>query len=308
MYARSDIAAIEPPGEATGRPRILAATEALQALTWFMRERGTEPLDCDRIDIRAVCAIPDLTAERIGAIADVLSGLEGRLHAIRAALGDGVEGANQFGDPRPLPAPKPNTSTPTAAKPTAIEVKPVAAGIAAFTSGAAAEIEPPVARSGTENRAPAGAETTSAAAQLPAAELERYLDARPPAADAAGAPTSPRLSHLLMAAELDRLLDAQAATASPTSDPPPPGPIAVPAPVEAAVPVETATPGEVTAPIEAVTLAEAATPVEAAMPAEATAPVEAAPSGAIEVAQARLERGSRRRCPRHRHRHRAASP
>ena len=300
MYARSDIAAIELPGASTGRPRILAATEALQALTWFMRERGIEPLDCDRIDgcvgdIRAVCAIPDLTAE-IDAIADVLTGLESRLHAIRTAIADGTEGANQFGDPRPLLAP--NARTRAAAKPAAIEVKPVDAGIAAFTSGAADELEPPVACSGTENCAPAGAETTATAAQLSAAEFDRYLDARPPAADAAGAPTSPRLSHLLMAAELDRLLDAQAATVSTTSDPPPAEPIAVPtaveapAPVEAAAPFETAPSGEVTAPIEAPTPeaampVERAMPVKAAMPAEATAPVEAV---AIEVAQAPLER------------------
>jgi hypothetical protein len=290
MYARSDIAAIDPPGAATGRPRILAATEALQALTWFMRERGIEPLDCDRIDdcvgdIRAVSAIPDLTAERIGAIADVLSGLEGRLHAIRTVLADGVQEGDRFGDPSQLPVPYANT--PGAPKPVATEVKPVGAGTPAFASGAAAEIEPPFACSGTENLAPANAETTAAVAQLPAAELDRYLDARPPAADAAGMPTSPRLSHLLMAAELDRLLDAQAATVSATSDQPPAEPIAVPAPVEATAPVEAAPSGEVTAPIEAAT-PEAAMSVEAAMATEAAAPVEAASSGAIAVEQAPL--------------------
>lgn len=282
MYARSDIAAIDPPGAATGRPCILAATEALQALTWFMRERGIEPLDCDRIDgcvgdIRAVCAIPDLTAERIGTIADVLSGLESRLHAIRAALADGVQEGDRFGDPRRLPAPDANT--PAAAKPAATEVKPVGAG-------AAAEIEPPAACSGTENPAPASAETTAAAARLPAAEFDRYLDARPPAPDA-DTPTSPRLSHLLMAAELDRLLDAQAATVNAASDPPPPAPIAVPAPVEATGPIEAAPSGEGTAPIEAAT-PEAAMPVEAAVPAEAAAPVEAASSGTIAVEEAPL--------------------
>jgi hypothetical protein len=292
MYARSDIAAIEPPGAATGRPRILAATEALQALTWFMRERGIEPLDCDRIDgcvgdIRAVCAIPDLTAERIDAITDVLSGLESRLHAIRAAFADGVQEGDRFGDPCPPPAP--NANSPAAAKPAAIEVKPVGAGIATFTSGAAAEIEPPVACAGTEDLVPASAETSAAAAQLPAAELDRYLDARPPAADAAGTPTSPRLSHLLMAAELDRLLDAQAAPDA-TSDPPPPEPIAMPAPVEATAPVEAAPSGEVTAPIEGAPPEEVATPVEAVMPAEATAPVEAASSETVEVAQVPVER------------------
>jgi hypothetical protein len=288
MYARSDIAAIEPPGVSTGRPRILAATEALQALTWFMRERGIEPLYCDRIDgcvgdIRAVCAIPDLTAERIGAIGDVLSGLQSRLQAIRAALADGDQEGDRFGDPGPLPGP--NANCPAAPKPAATEVKRLGAGIAAFTSGAATEIEPPVWCAGAENVAPASAEmTTPAAPALPAAELDRYLDAQPAAADAAGTPTSPRLSHLLMAAELDRLLDAQAATVNAASDPPPAEPIAVPAPVEATAPVEAAPSGEVTAPIEAAT-PDAAMPVEAAM---ATAPVETASSGAIAVEQAPL--------------------
>jgi hypothetical protein len=47
MRARAGIAAIEP-GKVTERPSILAATEALQGLAWFMR--GMEPRFCDRID------------------------------------------------------------------------------------------------------------------------------------------------------------------------------------------------------------------------------------------------------------------
>jgi chemotaxis protein CheZ len=77
MRARADIAAIGPAAAPAERPSILAATEALQGLAWFMRERGMDPRWCDRIegcagDIRAVCAIPDLTAQRTRAIVDVL--------------------------------------------------------------------------------------------------------------------------------------------------------------------------------------------------------------------------------------------
>jgi len=281
MYARSDIAAIEPTGAATGRPHIKAATEALQALSWFMRERGIEPLYCDRIDgcagdIRAVCAIPDLTAERIGAIANVLGDLESRLYAIRAALADG----DQFSDLGRLPAANANASAaprpaaiPATPKPAAIEVKTVGGGIAAFTSGALAEIEPPASCAGTQNVPPASAEATAPVAPaLSAADLDRYLDARPAATDAGGTPTSPRLSHLLMAAELDRLLDAQAATE--TSDQPP-EPVAVAAPVEAMAPVEAAPSGAVTALIEPAIPEQAAASVEAAFP--RTIEVEPAP-------------------------------
>ena len=125
MRARADVAAIEP-GKVTERPSILAATEALQGLAWFMRERGMDPRFCDRIDdcaddIHAVCAIPDLTAQRTRTIVDVLGDLENRLHAIRATLDGG--GIDQFGDLRTSPAA--NANSPAAAKPAAVEAKMV---------------------------------------------------------------------------------------------------------------------------------------------------------------------------------------
>jgi hypothetical protein len=293
MRARADVAALEP-GKVTARPTILAATEALQGLAWFMRERGTDSRFCDRIDdcaddILAVCAIPDLTVRRTRAVIDVLGDLENRLHAIRATL----DGGDQFGDLRTSPAA--NANSPAAAKPAGIEAEMVDAGIVASTSDLAAEIEPPASSTGTEdaatedaakeicateNIAPAGAETTApAASTLPVAEIDHYLDARP-AADPEGTQTSPRLSHLLMAAELDRLLDAQAATETGTNDQPPPEPVAATVPVE---------PVEAMAPVAAALLDEVTAPIEAAAPADATAPVEAAPSETIEVDQAPLE-------------------
>jgi hypothetical protein len=181
MRARADIAAIEPQGGASPRASILAATEALQELAWFMRERGLEPLYCDRIagcvrDIRAACAIPDLTAQRIGAIAGMLGDLEDRLHAIGGGLGDVVRDGDQFGDFRAFLAA--NANSPPAATPAAIEEEFVDADLAAFTPDLAAGIEPPASSA---------------------------------AVDPAGTPSSPRLTHLLMVAEFDRLLDARAA-------------------------------------------------------------------------------------------------
>jgi hypothetical protein len=110
MRARADVAAIEPPGAAGERPSILAATEALQELAWFMRERGMDPLYCDRIDgcagdIAAACAIPDLTAQRTRAIVDVLGDLENRLHVIRAALDGGIHGKISSAISAPSPQP-----------------------------------------------------------------------------------------------------------------------------------------------------------------------------------------------------------
>src|SRR5215475_6924944 len=64
--ARAGIVAIEPPVTAAGSPSILAATQELETLVWFMREQGIEPQLCDRIEgcvgnIRAACAVPDPT-------------------------------------------------------------------------------------------------------------------------------------------------------------------------------------------------------------------------------------------------------
>ena len=131
MRARADVAAIAPPGAAAERPSILAASEALQELAWFMRERGIDPLYCDRIDgcagdIAAACAIPDLTAQRTRAIVDVLGDLESRLHVIRAALDGGIRGDDQFGDLGSLPAA--NANSPVAPNPVASEAETTEAG------------------------------------------------------------------------------------------------------------------------------------------------------------------------------------
>ena len=103
IRARADIATIKP-GKLTERPSILAATEALLGLAWFMRERGMDPRSCDRIDdcaddIHAVCAMPDSTVQRTRMIIDTLGDLEKRLVAITAALDDG----DQFADLLRLP-------------------------------------------------------------------------------------------------------------------------------------------------------------------------------------------------------------
>jgi hypothetical protein len=128
--AQADVAAITPPGAATERPSILAASEALQELAWFMRERGMDPHYCDRIDgcagdIAAACAIPDLTAQRTRAIIDMLGNLENRLQVIRAALDGGIRGEDQFGDLGTLPAA--NANSPAAPMPMAIEAETIEA-------------------------------------------------------------------------------------------------------------------------------------------------------------------------------------
>jgi hypothetical protein len=280
--ARADIAAIAPAAAPAERPSILAATEALHGLAWFMRERGMDPRWCDRIegcvgDIRAVCAIPDLTAQRTRALVDVLGGLERRLRAIRAAVDVGIDDGDRFGE---LDTPPPaNANLPAAAKPGAIEAKLFEADIAAFPLAPVAEIRSP--------ESPAVAEDTTDAEIVvgpssPAAELDRYLD-EPQAANLAGMRTSPRLSHLLMAAELDRLLDAQGA-ASGAGDQPAPAPVAAVeaaepvAAAEAIGPVDETAPVDITAPVDVTGSVEASAPVETTTPAACTEIAAAAPA------------------------------
>jgi hypothetical protein len=198
IRARADIATIKP-GKLTERPSILAATEALLGLAWFMRERGMDPRFCDRIDdcaddIHAVCAMPDLTAERTRMIVDTLGGLEKRLVAITAALDDG----DQFADLRASPAA--NANSPTSAKPVAVKTRTAGDDIAAFTADLVAEIEPTAFRA--DSAASAGAQML-APSRPPAMKAVRHRDDQPAATNPVGAP-SPRLSHLMMAAELDR--------------------------------------------------------------------------------------------------------
>jgi hypothetical protein len=279
MRARADIAAIGPAAAPAERPSILAATEALQGLAWSLRERGMDPRWCDRIDgcagdIRAVCAIPDLTAQRTRAIVDVLGGLEQRLRAIRAAVDGGYEDGDRFGG---LDTPPPaNANLPAAAKPGAIEAKLSEADIAAFTPAPLAEIGPPESPAVAENATDA---EIVVAPSVPTAELDRYLDG-PVAADLAATPASPRLSHLLMAAELDRLLDAQVA-ATGAGDQPAHAPVAV---VDAAEPVAAA---EAIAPVDKIAPIDIPAPVAVTGPVEASMPVEATtPAACTEIAAA----------------------
>jgi hypothetical protein len=285
MRARADIAAIGPAAAPTERPSILAATEALQRLAWFVRERGMDSRWCDRIEgcagnIRAVCAIPDLTAQRTCAIVDVLGGLEQRLRAIRAAVDVGSEDGDRFGE---LDTPPPaNANLPSAAKPGAIEAKVFEADIAAFALAPLAEIGSPESPAGAENVTDA---EIVVAPSSPAAELDRYLDG-PAAGDSAAMPASPRLSHLLMAAELDRLLDAQVA-ATGAGDQPTPAPVVAAeaaepvAAAEAIAPVDETAPVDITAPVDVTGPVEASAPVETTTPAARTGITAAAPAPAL---------------------------
>jgi hypothetical protein len=122
--ARTGVAAIEPPVTAAGGPSLLAATQELETLVWFMREQGIEPQLCDRIDacvgnIRAACAVPGLTTDPTRAIAEVLGDLESRLHRIRTALDGGAYAPEPFDDLSALPAA--NANSPTSARPVVIE-------------------------------------------------------------------------------------------------------------------------------------------------------------------------------------------
>jgi hypothetical protein len=267
IRARADIAVIKP-GKLTERPSILAATEALLGLAWFMRERGMDSRFCDRIDdcaddIYAVCAIPDLTAQRTRMIVDVLGDLENRLVAITAALDDG----DQFADLRASPAA--NANSPAPAKPVAVKARMAGADIAAFIPGLVAGIEPTAVRA--DSAAPAGVEML-ASPRPPAVEAVRHRDDQPAATNPAGAP-SRRLSHLMMAAELDRLLDAQ--TEADASEQPPLEVVVAAASIEATAPVTMEPPGVAVARVEA--------------PSSDTIEVEPASPEAIEVAPAPIE-------------------
>jgi hypothetical protein len=266
IRARADIATIKP-GKLTERPSILAATEALLGLAWFMRERGMDPRFCDRIDdcaddIHAVCAMPDLTAQRTRMIVDTLGDLEKRLVAITAALDDD----DQFADLRASPAA--NANSPAPAKPVAVKTRMAGDDITAFTADLVAEIEPTAFRA--DFAAPSGA--ALAPSRPPAVEAVRHRDDQPAATNPAGAP-SPRLSHLMMAAELDRLLDAQ--TKADAIEQVPLEPVAAAAPIEAAAPVAVKPPGV------------AAPAIEAAS--SDTIEVEVASSNTIEVEPASIE-------------------
>jgi chemotaxis protein CheZ len=318
MRARADIAAIDPPGAMAERPSILSTTEALAEIAWHMRERGIEQGLCDRLDgcaadIRAVCAIPDLTAQRTRAIVDALGDLESRVQAIRASLDDGtsrddgrdhsaqdhddhgtpnhvvqdrdvrgdaihgdeISARNQFDDLRAAA----NANTPAASIRLETEEEESGDGdIAVFASPRPVEIEPAAAGAPTGHDASAGTEAVSTTAP-PSAEAESYepFDDSQAGSGPTDVPASPRLSHLLIAAELDRLRDAQGAA---TTDPRTQAvlefepTLVEAAPVEAA---EAADPVEAALALAAVAADEVTASVEAADPIETTS----APAAAI---------------------------
>jgi hypothetical protein len=76
----------------TATTEILAATEAIQDVTWAMRESGVESALCDSIDEQATniytaCSFQDLTAQRTGKVVMLLRFLEGRIHAMTEIWG-----------------------------------------------------------------------------------------------------------------------------------------------------------------------------------------------------------------------------
>ncbi len=118
---QAELGEIEPRDAAKEHQSILAATEVLQEIAWFMRERGIESWLCDRLDgvsaaIRAGCAVPDLNAPRTRAIAGALAEVEKRLRAFRADLDQEAEAVGLFGEP---PVPAANANLPISAPPMA---------------------------------------------------------------------------------------------------------------------------------------------------------------------------------------------
>jgi hypothetical protein len=321
MRARADIAAIDPPGTMAERPTILATTEAFAEIAWYMRERGIEQDLCDRLDgcaadIRAVCAIPDLTAQRTRAIVDALGDLESRVQAIRASLDDGTSrdggghdhGApdhrardhdvcgdgilnekslarDQFDDLRPFSAA--NANTPPAPIRVAAEEASDGADIAVFASPRLVEIEPTVANTPTGHDASASTQTVATAAPPWAeAEPDEPFDDWQAGGNSADMPASPRLSHLLIAAELDRLRDAQTAPRTdPGTEPAPEFETAMveAVPAEAADLVETAALIGAVEPVETTLALAAITPIEDTASVEAAQTVETTPAP-VEVA------------------------
>ncbi len=71
---------------------ILAAAEQVQEIAWTLREQGTEPGVCDRLDelmtqTYTACSFQDLTGQRIRKIVNVLNFLEARIEAMNLIWG-----------------------------------------------------------------------------------------------------------------------------------------------------------------------------------------------------------------------------
>jgi chemotaxis protein CheZ len=103
---KSEIASIKPAGGEAGKigfatneldaivettekatSEILAAIERVQEIAWTLREQGTDPAVCDRLDAQATeaytaCSFQDLTGQRIRRVIDVMRFLEARIDAM----------------------------------------------------------------------------------------------------------------------------------------------------------------------------------------------------------------------------------
>lgn len=108
---RTDLAGMAPGGDSPGAStmasgsldwivsatekatsHILDATEKVQEVAWTMRESGSNPVFCDRLDrhvtdIYAACASQDVTAQRVGRVVSAFAVLEKRIATIGRTCG-----------------------------------------------------------------------------------------------------------------------------------------------------------------------------------------------------------------------------
>jgi chemotaxis protein CheZ len=108
---KAEIAAIKPSEDSMGKiedaaveldaivstteqatSEILAAAEQVQEIAWTLREQGTEPGVCDKLDelmaqTYTACSFQDLTGQRIRKIVNVLNFLEARIEAMNLIWG-----------------------------------------------------------------------------------------------------------------------------------------------------------------------------------------------------------------------------
>ncbi len=108
---KAEIAAIKPSEDSMGKigdatveldaivstteqatSEILTAAEQVQEIAWTLREQGTEPGVCDKLDelmtqTYTACSFQDLTGQRIRKIVNVLNFLEARIEAMNLIWG-----------------------------------------------------------------------------------------------------------------------------------------------------------------------------------------------------------------------------
>jgi chemotaxis protein CheZ len=85
-FARDELDAIVATTE-QATSEILAAVERVQEIAWMLREQGTDPAVCDRLDQQATeaytaCSFQDLTGQRIRRVIDAMHFLEARIDAM----------------------------------------------------------------------------------------------------------------------------------------------------------------------------------------------------------------------------------